>query len=664
MEAYRALIEAVRGQREIAREPDWASDLLRTELCLEEFRESIEEKITRGLNSQNRKRLHNGVNIAATSVDLRLPALFFNGSPVKSFYLDNIRAHLRREQLECMITDAGIHTFTLSGIKYNGNTTRAVVTCPLLSSACRLQLVARLGRLVWTRYSHTLQDQERYASIRPILSDARPVEPAARDVVRASDPPNPESFLVKVSSKYDLLEYFSTFLSYEDLTLRAAASVVTIDIVYIDCGLNNAAVALETLQECSCSRALIIINPNNASSRVRAVILKKDTRVFIYIYITELMKKAQLPRNRVPAFVWAQLLYIHPLDAHAMIAEIGELREASNSSSFFQLKARVATAAAAAIRTVCSTRHRTTDTELETLRLDVSAWIEKSSIYTRILTYGAVAGRCYSLSTILHHIHCESCTAVALLRESKTEKLRRRLAAASKETDLLFCFCSTCCVTITPLLAFDAAPRADTREIFVFFYLLSVVRRKNNGQKNGSEGEAGRLHRGHRLERRERDTIVRRHERTQARREFSELVKNRKKDETDVKPKEIKEKVKEIKKEKDVKEVKKEIVTRDSSKSSKDSDRKKEDIKKIKTESEIKKESKMREAKEVKKEQKATKGRSKVKEEPEDIDLYTVESKRQALTGCIYRIFYLSKRLSCRLLSGKIQERIATWRWL
>ncbi|KAL7304791.1 hypothetical protein TKK_0003016 [Trichogramma kaykai] len=119
MGAYGALIEAVRGQREIAREPDWASDLLRTELCLEEFRASIEERIKKGLNSQNRKHLHDGVNVAATAVDFRLPALFYNGSPIKSFRLDNIRGHLRREQLERMITDAGIGDFTLSAIKYN-----------------------------------------------------------------------------------------------------------------------------------------------------------------------------------------------------------------------------------------------------------------------------------------------------------------------------------------------------------------------------------------------------------------------------------------------------------------------------------------------------------------------------------------------------------------
>ncbi|XP_011504376.1 PREDICTED: MRG/MORF4L-binding protein [Ceratosolen solmsi marchali] len=100
--------------------------------------------------------------------------------------------------------------------------------------------------------------------------------------------------------------------------------------------------------------------------------------------------------------------------------------------------------------------------------------------------------------------------------------------------------------------------------------------------------------------------------------EFSELMKSRKKEDTDQKPKEIKEKVKEIKKEKEVKEVvKKEITLRDT-KTVKEVERKKEEIKKVVKEPELKKENKQRETKEIKKEQKATKGRLKGKEEPED----------------------------------------------
>jgi MRG-binding protein len=100
--------------------------------------------------------------------------------------------------------------------------------------------------------------------------------------------------------------------------------------------------------------------------------------------------------------------------------------------------------------------------------------------------------------------------------------------------------------------------------------------------------------------------------------EFSELMKSRKKEESDTKPKEIKEKVKEIKKEKEVKEVvKKEIILRET-KTVKDTERKKEEVKKVVKEPELKKENKQRETKEIKKEQKATKGRLKGKEEPED----------------------------------------------
>lgn len=100
--------------------------------------------------------------------------------------------------------------------------------------------------------------------------------------------------------------------------------------------------------------------------------------------------------------------------------------------------------------------------------------------------------------------------------------------------------------------------------------------------------------------------------------EFSELMKTCKREETETKPKELKEKVKEIKKEKEVKDVvKKEIILRDT-KAVKEVERKKEEVKKVVKEPEVKKDNKQRESKEIKKDQKATKGRLKGKEEPED----------------------------------------------
>ncbi|XP_058792968.1 MRG/MORF4L-binding protein isoform X1 [Phymastichus coffea] len=112
--------------------------------------------------------------------------------------------------------------------------------------------------------------------------------------------------------------------------------------------------------------------------------------------------------------------------------------------------------------------------------------------------------------------------------------------------------------------------------------------------------------------------------------EFTELMKTRKKEETESKMKEPKDKVKEIKKEKEVKEpVKKEIILRDT-KIVKEAEKKKEDIKKVTKEPEVKKESKLRETKEVKKEQKATKGRLKGKEEPEDTGPPTKKERKDS----------------------------------
>ncbi|KAL7306276.1 hypothetical protein TKK_0001710 [Trichogramma kaykai] len=90
MDSYMALFEAVRIQRESAQDSLWASDLTNTEICLREFLPQVEEVINQRLRRINRKRMRDGVSIAAASVDLRLPALFHNGEPVKNLELKNI----------------------------------------------------------------------------------------------------------------------------------------------------------------------------------------------------------------------------------------------------------------------------------------------------------------------------------------------------------------------------------------------------------------------------------------------------------------------------------------------------------------------------------------------------------------------------------------------
>lgn len=95
-------------------------------------------------------------------------------------------------------------------------------------------------------------------------------------------------------------------------------------------------------------------------------------------------------------------------------------------------------------------------------------------------------------------------------------------------------------------------------------------------------------------------------------------MKSIKKEESEAKLKETKEKVKDVKKEKEVKEtVKKDSTTRDN-KINKEVDRKKEDIKKTPKEADSKKDNKSRDVKDAKKDQKATKTRLKTKDEPED----------------------------------------------
>ncbi|KAF7992698.1 hypothetical protein HCN44_005042 [Aphidius gifuensis] len=100
--------------------------------------------------------------------------------------------------------------------------------------------------------------------------------------------------------------------------------------------------------------------------------------------------------------------------------------------------------------------------------------------------------------------------------------------------------------------------------------------------------------------------------------EFMELMKNRQKEDNDIKQKEQKDKIKEIKKEKDIKDTpKKDIITREQ-KTPKEAEKKKEEIKKIIKETDIKKE-KQRDVKEIKKDTKTLKEKGKGKEDPEEI---------------------------------------------
>lgn len=95
------------------------------------------------------------------------------------------------------------------------------------------------------------------------------------------------------------------------------------------------------------------------------------------------------------------------------------------------------------------------------------------------------------------------------------------------------------------------------------------------------------------------------------------IGKPRKKEELEIKLKDLRDKYKEIKKEKDIKESsKKDSMLRDF-KSSKDMDKKKEEMKKYVKEVEAKKD-KFRDVKDVRKEHKSSKGRSKGKDDMEE----------------------------------------------
>lgn len=99
--------------------------------------------------------------------------------------------------------------------------------------------------------------------------------------------------------------------------------------------------------------------------------------------------------------------------------------------------------------------------------------------------------------------------------------------------------------------------------------------------------------------------------------EMEFVGKPRKKEELEIKLKDLRDKYKEIKKEKDIKEnSKKDSMLRDI-KGSKDIDKKKEEIKKYAKDMEVKKD-KFRDMKDTRKEHKSSKGRSKSKDDIEE----------------------------------------------
>ncbi|XP_043266021.1 MRG/MORF4L-binding protein [Colletes gigas] len=100
--------------------------------------------------------------------------------------------------------------------------------------------------------------------------------------------------------------------------------------------------------------------------------------------------------------------------------------------------------------------------------------------------------------------------------------------------------------------------------------------------------------------------------------EFLGSLKSKKREEPEMKLKEQRDKYKEMKKDKDIKDpMKKDIILRDI-KGSKDVDKKKEEFKKYIKDMEVKKD-KLRDIKDVKKDHKSSKGRSKGKDDLEEI---------------------------------------------
>ncbi|CAB0042178.1 unnamed protein product [Trichogramma brassicae] len=148
MEPYQTLYEAIRGQRELARDPSWADDLRNTEICLDEFQEAVRTLIEARLRRINRKRRSDGIGIVVTSVDFKGPSLFHKGAPIKVFKLSSITGYMRRQQIERMLDDANIRPCVVSRVKSSTRATTAKITCERLATACRLQLSALLKRIV------------------------------------------------------------------------------------------------------------------------------------------------------------------------------------------------------------------------------------------------------------------------------------------------------------------------------------------------------------------------------------------------------------------------------------------------------------------------------------------------------------------------------------
>jgi len=99
--------------------------------------------------------------------------------------------------------------------------------------------------------------------------------------------------------------------------------------------------------------------------------------------------------------------------------------------------------------------------------------------------------------------------------------------------------------------------------------------------------------------------------------EIEFVIKSRRKEETEIKLKDQRDKYKEIRKEKDFKESSKRDSMQRDFKSNKDIDKKKEEIRKYIKETEMKKE-KFRDMKDARKEHKSSKGRSKGKDDLEE----------------------------------------------
>ncbi|KAL7292757.1 hypothetical protein TKK_0013669 [Trichogramma kaykai] len=216
MEPYQALYEAIRGQRELARDPSWADDLRNTEICLDEFREAVQAVVEARLRRVNRKRRSDGIGIVATSIDFRVPSLFHNGAPIKRFKLSGISGSMRRQQIERMLDDANIRPCVVSCVRPSARATTAKITCERLATACRLQLLVFLKRIVWTRYTNVLHDTENAIAVRPIIGSLSEIA-ASRSDAGTIDGVKDESPVNRLLRDLDSLEHFCRFLPIDDL---------------------------------------------------------------------------------------------------------------------------------------------------------------------------------------------------------------------------------------------------------------------------------------------------------------------------------------------------------------------------------------------------------------------------------------------------------------